>query len=53
MTRSEEACLRRIADIAHTSANGGLKVAGKRETVGQLKAVLREIRNMAQKELAS
>lgn len=42
-----------IASLAHTSANGGLKTAGKRETVGQIKCTLRQIRDMAYKELRS
>lgn len=40
--------LEQIADIAHKAVNGGCKVPGKSERVGDVKDELRRIRNLAQ-----
>ncbi|MGB9887962.1 MAG: hypothetical protein ACPLRW_13355 [Moorellales bacterium] len=37
--------LEAIAAYLHWAANGGLKTAGRRETVGELKRVIREARD--------
>ena len=43
--------LEAIIAYLHWAANGGLKTAGRRETVGELKRVLREARD-ALREIA-